>query len=365
MEVNNIKIDNWIKDGDRPLVIAGPCSAESEEQLMETCRGVKEQGINVMRAGVWKPRTRPGTFEGIGEEALTWIENVKAELGVKFAIEVAMPQHVELALKHNIDILWIGARSTVNPFTVQEIADSLKGVDVPVMIKNPINPDLALWIGAIERIANAGITKLGAIHRGFSSHQKTKYRNIPMWQYPIDLKSKFPNMPIIGDPSHIGGSRDMIFDISQKSLDLNYDGLMIETHRDPDNALSDAKQQVTPERLGEILTNLKIRTSTSDDALFINHLEELRDKIDNIDREIVESIAARMRVVEKIGEYKKENNVTIFQLKRWNNVASTRADWAKSFDLSEDFLEDLYKSIHSESIKIQTEIMNKLTENGK
>ncbi len=352
-------IETWVDDFEKPLIISGPCSAETEEQLLETCRQLKKIGINIMRAGVWKPRTRPNNFEGIGKDALIWISEVKKALDVKFSIEVGNPQHVELALKYGIDILWIGARSTVNPFTVQEIADSLKGVDVPVLVKNPINPDLALWMGAIERINNAGITKLGAIHRGFSSLQESKYRNIPSWRIPIDLKSKIPDLPIICDPSHICGNREMIAEVSQKALDLNYDGLMIESHRDPDNAWSDAKQQVTPASLKSIISGLKLRSKDSNNESFKIFLEEMREQIDNADHDIIDAIARRMNLVEKIGEFKKDNNVTIFQVDRWNEIYRTRADWAQAQNMDREFVEEMYKLIHIASIKRQTELLSK------
>lgn len=357
MELTIDKFESWSPVKERPLIISGPCSAESEEQLLDTCTQLYQEGIRVMRAGVWKPRTRPGGFEGIGKDALGWIQTVKKELGVKFAVEVANPDHVEACLAAGIDILWVGARSTVNPFTVQEIADALKGVDVPVLIKNPINPDLALWLGAIERINKAGITKIGAIHRGFSSFQKTKYRNVPAWQFPIELKREFPDMPLLGDPSHICGNREMLLDVAQKALDLNYDGLMIESHRDPDNAWSDAKQQVTPKRLGEMVRELRPRSAHSSSASFNNFMDEMRDQIDNADREILEALANRMRLVEKIGEYKRDNNVTIFQVDRWNEIYKSRAEWGKSLSLTSDFVEETYKLIHVASIKRQTEIM--------
>lgn len=360
MKINNL--ETWIKpvfvnEKRKPVVIAGPCSAETEEQLFNTCKEILEKNgndVDVFRAGIWKPRTRPNTFEGVGEIGLGWFRNVRKELGVPIATEVATPQHVELALKYGVDILWIGARSTVNPFTVQDIADVLKGVDIPVIIKNPINPDLALWMGAIERINNAGITKIAAMHRGFSTFEKTKYRNSPMWQLAIELKSKMPNLPIFFDPSHVGGTRELIEPLSQKALDLNYDGLMIETHINPKDAWSDAEQQVTPSRLDEILEAIKIRTVSSDNEDFISHLDELRQKIDRIDKEIVESLASRMKLVEAIGDYKKANGVAVFQFERWIQVFQTRPEWAAKLGLDKDFIALLYKNIHDESIRLQT-----------
>lgn len=356
MQVSDLS--SWGFGSDKPLIMAGPCSAETEEQLFETAKALKEINISIIRAGIWKPRTRPNNFEGVGIEGLRWAQQVKKELGVKIAIEVATPAHVFEALKHNVDIIWIGARSTANPFAVQEIANSLRGMDIPVFIKNPVNPDLSLWLGAIERIANAGITKIGAIHRGFSSFQKNKYRNAPVWQIPLELKSKFPQMPMLCDPSHISGVRDWIFEISQRALDLDYDGLIIESHRDPEHAWSDAGQQLTPENLGEMLTKLKIRKSTSENPEFIDRLEDLRDQIDNIDREIFEAIAARMRIVDKIGYYKKANNVTVFQVNRWKEISDNRKQWVKGLNLNEEFMEDFFKLIHDASIRRQTAIIN-------
>jgi len=350
--------ESWGFNLQKPFTIAGPCSAETEDQLLDTTRQLKEEGIKIIRAGIWKPRTRPNNFEGIGAEGLVWIENVKKELGLPFAIEVGNPYHVEEALKHNIDILWVGARSTVNPFTVQEIAESLRGVDVPVLVKNPINPDLALWMGAIERISNVGVKKIGAIHRGFSSFQKTRFRNLPMWQIPIELKSKLPNIPLICDPSHICGSRDLIFEVSQKAIDLDYDGLIIEAHRDPDNAWSDASQQVTPKTLGVMLKKLQYRKPTSEDKEFITHLEELRHQIDHLDKEMFEIIAQRMKVVEEIGLYKKRNNVTVFQKNRWQEITKTRHDWAKELNLNQEMIWEVFKLIHDASIRRQEFIMN-------
>ncbi len=352
-------LESWIPHQHKPLIISGPCSAESEEQLLETCRQLSNLKVDVFRAGVWKPRTRPNSFEGYGEKALPWIKTVKEELKVPFAIEVANPHHIELALKYDIDILWLGARTTVNPFNVQEVADALKGVDVPVMIKNPINPDLNLWIGAIERIYNAGIRKLAVIHRGFSSFQSPKYRNVPMWQIPIELKTHLPEMPLICDPSHIAGKRDLLLEVSQKALDLNYDGLMLESHINPDEAMSDPKQQVTPQGLREILSELKIRIvrGESQDEEFINHLDELRSQIDNTDRELIEILKNRMALVEKACEYKRGNNVTIFQVERWNEIFRTRSQWAKKMNLNEDFITEVYKLIHVESIRRETEMI--------
>lgn len=340
-----------------PWVIAGPCSAETEEQFRETATAIRNLGVRTIRAGVWKPRTRPDSFEGIGEEALVWMASLKKDLDILTATEVATAEHVELALKYDTDILWIGARSTVNPFTVQAIADALRGVDRPVLVKNPINPDLTLWLGALERLMRNGLTKLGAIHRGFSSFQKTRYRNVPMWKIPIELKRQWPDLPMLVDPSHIGGDRTMIAEISQVAMDLNYNGLMIETHRDPDHAWSDAKQQVTPEALGQILGDLKVRRALADDRLVVNALEGLREQIDHADQEILEAMARRMSLVERIGEYKKTHNVAVLQMERWNQIYDSRREWAAALNLNPDFVGEFYKMMHQESIRRQTDLM--------
>jgi len=357
----NLEIEpmsQWLKAHKKPLIISGPCSAESEEQMLQTCTALKALKVDVLRAGVWKPRTRPNSFEGYGEKALPWLQTVKKKLGLPFAVEVANPKHIELALKHGVDILWLGARTTVNPFNVQEIADALKGVDVPVMLKNPINPDLALWIGAIERIYNAGIKKLAVIHRGFSSIQESKFRNVPNWQIPIELKTYIPDMPIICDPSHIAGNTELIQEVAQKALDLNYDGLMIESHYDPSIAMSDAKQQVTPTHLKSILEGLKIRIMKDEieNQAFIDGLEEIRKKIDSVDREILEILRTRISLVEQACEYKRENNVTIFQVERWNEIFRTRGSWASKMNLNDEFITEIYKLIHIESVRRETEM---------
>lgn len=350
---------SWIDTGGKPLIIAGPCSAETEEQVVETARQLKALGeVHALRAGVWKPRTRPGSFEGMGEAALPWLQRAKAETGLPIAIEVATPEHVNLALKYGIDILWIGARTTVNPFNVQELADSLRGVDVPVLIKNPVNPDLALWIGAFERIAGAGVTKLGAIHRGFSTGESSKYRNIPMWQIAIELKSMFPQLPIIGDPSHMAGKRAYLYELAQTALDLNYDGLIVESHIDPDKAWSDAAQQLTPTAFGDMLDHLHIRQVQSENVEFQSVMEQIRTKIDSVDRQLVEMLAARMALVEKLAEYKRDNNVTLFQPDRWKEILQSRTNLATKLNLYPELVEEIYKIIHMESIRKQTEVMN-------
>lgn len=355
-----LPMNSWIDTDGKPLVIAGPCSAETEEQVWETVTQIKAEGYaHVVRAGVWKPRTRPGMFEGKGEEALPWLAAVKKETGLPVAVEVATPQHIELALKYGIDILWIGARTTVNPFNVQDLADALQGVDVPVLIKNPVNPDLALWIGAFERINRAGIKKLGAIHRGFSNAQENKYRNSPMWHIAIELKTMFPELPMIGDPSHMAGKRAYLFELTQRALDLNYDGLIIESHRDPDKAWSDAAQQLTPAALGEMLHELHIRKAEYGED-FQGQLDGLRNKLDNLDREILEILATRMSIVEQLGEYKRDNNVAVLQMDRWRQLRKNRSDLGNKLNLYPDFVEELFELIHMASIRKQTEVMNNI-----
>jgi 3-deoxy-7-phosphoheptulonate synthase len=342
---------------ERPLTIAGPCSAESEQQLMATALLVAQQKVQVLRAGVWKPRTRPGTFEGVGTVGLKWLQKAKEATGLLTSVEVANASHAKEALEHGIDILWIGARTTVNPFAVQEIADAIKGVDVPVLVKNPVNPDLELWMGALERFNKVGIERLGAIHRGFSSHAKTPFRNVPQWQLAIELKRRLPELPIICDPSHICGNTHMIPEVSQKAMDLNFEGLMIETHHNPKVALSDAKQQVTPDQLGEILSGLILRKATSKDENFQHVLDELRSQIDQYDEELFDILSQRMAVAEKIGEYKRENNVTIYQTARWNEILETSTSKAEKLGLSSGFVMTILNAIHQESINKQTEIM--------
>ncbi|MEM6523891.1 MAG: bifunctional 3-deoxy-7-phosphoheptulonate synthase/chorismate mutase type II [Bacteroidota bacterium] len=349
----------WRKEEEKPWFIAGPCSAESFDQLKETTLAVNKLGIQTVRAGIWKPRTRPNSFEGKGEEALKWIKDIKTEIDIEFAIEVASATHVELALKYDIDVVWIGARSSVNPFLVQEIADTLKDQNLPVLVKNPVNPDLDLWLGGIERLANVGLTKIGAIHRGFSAFKKSEYRNLPLWQIAIELKRVLPHIPLICDPSHIGGNRSMIFDISQKALDLKYDGLMIETHPDPAKALSDPKQQVTPKQLDDIISQLQIRNNHVDDVVFKSKLDELRNKIDSVDHDIIENLAARMKLIEEIGDYKEQNNVAVLQLERWNEILRSRKEWAAMANLSKEVIAEIYTLIHADSIKKQTEIFNR------
>ena len=343
----------------KPIVIAGPCSAETEKQTLETAHQLKKHENLIFRAGIWKPRTRPNSFEGIGSKGLQWLQKVKEETRLKFTVEVAKAKHVELSLKHEVDILWIGARTTGNPFAMQEIADSLKGVDIPVMVKNPINPEVNLWIGAIERLLDNGIYNLAAIHRGFFTYNNSKYRNIPQWQLALDLKRKFPKLPMICDPSHITGNSNHILEIAQKAMDMSYDGLMIETHIDPKNALSDKNQQITPAELEKILNKLVIRNFETDDKEFKATLKQLRIQIDDLDIELIDVLKRRMDLVEKIGVHKKENKVTILQNKRWMEMLKSRVRYGEENGLSELFIQQLLKAIHQESIDKQNSVMNK------
>ncbi|TVZ58772.1 3-deoxy-D-arabinoheptulosonate-7-phosphate synthase [Flavobacteriaceae bacterium MAR_2010_105] len=357
---NRKELRTWLDDLklNHPLVIAGPCSAETEAQVLDIAHQLKDTDVNYYRAGIWKPRTRPGMFEGVGALGLKWLQKVKEETGLKTATEVANKAHVELALEHDIDLLWIGARSTVSPFIVQEIADALKGTDKIVLVKNPVNPDLPLWLGAIERLASADIKKLGVIHRGFSTYEKTKYRNNPEWQLPIELQTKFPDLPLINDPSHITGKRDMIFDVSQTALDLNFDGLMIETHNNPDKAWSDAAQQVTPKALVQIMKDLKIRKETDPEAEYNTSLNNLRAQIDVIDNQIIEVLGKRMKVADSIGLLKKQKNVAVLQSKRWNEILGKMVLEGEEKGLSEEFILKMFKAIHQESINHQEKIIN-------
>ncbi len=359
LNLNLQPLNTWVKTKNEPLLIAGPCSAETEDQLIATAHLLAKTGkVSVLRAGIWKPRTRPGEFEGIGSIGLTWLKRAKEETGLPTAVEVANAKHVEEALAAGVDILWVGARSTVNPFTVQEIADALKGVDIPVMVKNPVNPDLQLWVGALERINNAGITKLAAIHRGFSSFEKTAFRNEPMWELAIQLKTLCPELPIINDPSHICGNRELIQYVAQKALDLDMQGLMIESHLDPSVAWTDAKQQLTPAALSDLIELLTLRKPESKDKEFTDKLADLRTSIDKIDDQIIQKIAERMQVVQKIGEFKRDNGVTILQVNRWDQIMNKRSAFAKALKLDLNFTGKLLELIHSESIRKQTEIMN-------
>jgi chorismate mutase len=345
-------------DCSKPLIIAGPCSAETEEQVMEVAGELSAMGIRVFRAGIWKPRTRPNSFEGVGSEGLRWLKRVKDETGMKIATEVANVKHVYEALKWGVDVFWIGARTSANPFAVQEIADSLRGIDVTVLIKNPINPDVELWIGAMERILAAGITRIAAVHRGFSGYSKSNYRNKPHWQIPIELRRRMPGLPIIVDPSHIGGKRDLIMDLCQTAMDLNFDGLIIESHCNPDQAWSDAAQQVTPKHLNYIINNLVLRSQDVGNENAVT-LEELRIRIDKLDDEVLNLMEKRMNIAEEIGQFKKENNVTILQSNRWRDLLKKRINIGLSKGLSEEFIQKIYTAIHEESIQHQKMIMNR------
>ena len=357
---NNKNLKTWLNAMDlNHLVIAGPCSAESEEQVLKIAHQLKNTDATILRAGIWKPRTRPGNFEGVGEIGLKWLKRAKDETGLLTATEVANPAHVELALKNDVDLLWIGARTTVSPFIVQEIAEALKGTDKIVLVKNPVNPDLALWLGAVERLRISNINKLGVIHRGFSTYEKNLYRNNPEWQIPIDLQNQFPDLPLILDPSHISGRRAIIFDLCQTALDLNYDGLMIETHHDPDNAWSDAKQQITPKTLDQLTIDLKIRKEEGDALEYLNNLSNLRTQIDVVDHKLTEILGKRMKIADEIGGLKKKNNVAILQNKRWNEILSKMILEGKEFDLSEEFVLKIYKAIHQESINHQKRLYDK------
>ncbi|WP_372795602.1 chorismate mutase [Lutibacter sp.] len=339
-----------------PIVIAGPCSAETEDQVLKTAHLLKDTDTNVFRAGIWKPRTRPGGFEGVGAIGLPWLQKVKEETGMLVTTEVGNANHVELALKHGIDILWIGARTTVNPFVTQEIADALKGVDIPVLVKNPVNPDLALWLGAVERFQAAGISQLGVIHRGFSTYNSLHYRNKPLWHLAIELKKEFPNLPLILDPSHICGRRDTLLDVSQTALDLNFDGFMIETHIDPDNAWSDAAQQITPAQLNTITADLRIRKESSTGEEFQRKLNMHRKELDLIDSNIIEILGDRMGIAGEIGRLKHKENVAILQSGRWADILSKMVEDGATKGLSKDFVEEIFKAIHVESINIQHNI---------
>lgn len=346
----------WAK---RPIIISGPCSAETEEQVLETAQRLAATGkIDVLRAGIWKPRTRPGMFEGIGTKGLPWMQKAKQLTGLPVTVEVATAKQVEDALHFDVDILWIGARTTVNPFSVQEIADALKGVDIPVLIKNPINPDLELWGGAVERIARAGVKQIGLIHRGFSHYGNTEYRNAPMWHLAIEMKRRNPGMLMICDPSHISGRRDILLDVSQKSIDLDFDGLMIESHIDPDNAWSDAKQQIIPEQVAELLSSIVWRKEDVNSEEYHAALEKLRQQINHLDDEMMQLLGQRMKVADKIGQYKRANNITILQTNRWNEILERGSIQGEKIGLSKEFITRYLDAVHMESINHQNKIMN-------
>lgn len=359
-ERKTITFTRDILKGQKPFIISGPCSAESPEQVLEVAKALSKMGsISALRAGIWKPRTRPNSFEGVGEIGLKWLVDAGKEVNLPVATEVAKPEHVELALKAGVDILWIGARTTVNPFSVQEIADSLRGVDIPVWVKNPIHLDLELWIGALERFYNSGINQLGAIHRGFAIGNGNKYRNNPLWEIPIELKRLFPDLPIISDPSHIGGKRELIKLLSQRAIDLNMDGLMIEVHPDPDNALSDIRQQITPSELQKVLSQLIYKRDASSNSDFLHLLTDLRTEIDELDEELLHLLKKRLLIVDKIGDFKQENDVTVFQLDRWIEILNSRSGLAKELGISESFVIEVFKSIHQESIRLQSNFKQK------
>lgn len=341
-------------DSKRPVVIAGPCSAETEEQVMETAKNLAKNGVRIFRAGIWKPRTKPGGFEGVGSVGLTWLQEVKKETGMLVATEVANKQHVEEALNAGVDVLWIGARTSANPFAMQEIADSLVGADVPVLVKNPVNPDLELWIGAMQRIYNAGIRQIGAIHRGFSAYGKHLYRNMPQWHIPIELRRRMPELTLICDPSHIGGKRELVAPLSQQAMDMGFDGLIVESHCNPDSAWSDKSQQVTPEVLNFILNMLVVRDTTQT----TESLTLLRQQIDQIDNDLLEALSKRMRISREIGQYKKEHSMPVVQTGRYDDILNSRAAAAEELGMNGDFMKTVYQAIHEESVRQQIEVLN-------
>ena len=354
--MKEIMQEKWNK---RPLIISGPCSAETVEQVLETAARLAKTGkVDMLRAGIWKPRTKPGMFEGNGVSGLPWLLQAKKITGLPTTVEVATAKHVEDALRFEVDMLWIGARTTVNPFSVQEVADALRGVEVPVLIKNPINPDLELWSGGIERLQKAGVRQVGMIHRGFSSYGNTEFRNAPMWHLPIEMKRRFPGMPLVCDPSHICGNRSMLQSVAQKSIDLDFDGLMIEAHIDPDNAWSDAKQQVTPERLLEMLTALVWRSENTTEQEFINALTTLREQINQVDDELLTLLGQRMKLSDRIGQYKKDNNITILQTNRWNDILERAFQIGEALGLTKEFIIKYFDAVHMESIQHQNKVMN-------
>lgn len=346
---------NLPSDNNRPIVIAGPCSAETEEQVMKTARDLAAKGCHNFRAGVWKPRTKPGGFEGNGENALPWMKQVKEETGMLVATEVAKPEHVELCMKYGIDILWVGARTAANPFAMQDLADAMKGIEVPVLVKNPVNPDLELWIGAMERLNQAGVKRMAAVHRGFSSFDKKIYRNLPMWQIPMELHRRIPNLPIFCDPSHIGGRRELVAPLCQQAMDLGFDGLLVESHCSPDEAWSDARQQVTPDVLDYILNILVVR----DEHVTTEGISMLRKQIDEMDTELMNLLAKRMRVCREIGQYKKEHNMTVFQANRYTEILDKRGAQGALLGMSPEFIAQVFENVHEESVRQQVEILNR------
>ncbi len=357
-----LALPDWGMGFSEKLIIAGPCSAESPQQLMETAAGLEGSGHQVLRAGIWKPRTRPGSFEGVGDIGLPWLRQAGNKSNCLVTTEVANPRHLNLALEAGVDIIWIGARTTVNPFAVQELADTLSGIDIPVLVKNPVNPDLNLWIGALERLHHAGLKRIGAIHRGFSTYGDTEYRNRPNWDLPLELKRRFPQLPLICDPSHICGRRDTLQYVAQKSMDLNFDGLMLEVHSDPDKALSDAQQQITPRGFKELLSDLVIRRTGKGEQLVESSLNEMRGRIDQMDRQILALLASRMEVVRDIGDFKRLHDITIYQADRWDKVRQDRLALGKAMGLSKSFLEQHCNNVLKESIRHQTRVMNESVE---
>ena len=360
MEFPSLK--SWFGEEEHyPYIIAGPCSAETEEQVLKIASFLKStQKVQLFRAGIWKPRTRPGTFNGVGVRGLKWLQRVRAECGLRVTVEVASPKHIEACLRHDVDVLWIGARTVSNPFSVEEISEALRGVDIPVLIKNPLNPDIDLWQGAVERILSSGIRKIAAVHRGFSPFERTLYRNMPRWEIPIELRQRMANIPVICDPSHISGRSDLVQGVSQKALDLTMDGLMIEVHSHPAEALSDSAQQLDFDQFGALMDSLVIRKRTVDDKGFLNQLEELRSQVDSIDFQLIELVASRMNISEKMGEYKYKNNVAVLQMERWMEILRTRSEHGIMKNLEPAFIERLMTLLHRESIRIQTTILDNL-----
>lgn len=357
--MNIIPIEDWGIFSKTPCIIAGPCSAENKNQTIQTAVELKNIGVEVFRAGVWKPRSRPNNFEGVGDVALDWLKEVKQLTGLKLAVEVAMPEHISKCLKSGVDVLWIGARTSVNPFAMIEIAKELNNIDIPILIKNPINPDINLWMGAIERIYKAGIRKLGVIHRGFSTYDKSQYRNLPLWELPIELKRRLPNIPILCDPSHICGSVENIYSVAQFALNLAYNGLIIESHINPSEALSDSRQQLNPFALNKLLNKLELRAQEIENTEFKNKIEVLRKKIDNLDEELLKILSERMEIAKQIGDYKKANNISVFQSNRWNDLLLNRINYGKELNLSEELILNIFNEIHNASINIQNDILKK------
>ncbi|MCF7848772.1 MAG: bifunctional 3-deoxy-7-phosphoheptulonate synthase/chorismate mutase type II [Kiritimatiellales bacterium] len=353
MNMDITPLKDWGLPIDKMFLIAGPCSAETEEQVLETARALADDGVSIMRAGIWKPRTRPGSFEGVGLKGLAWLDRARQETGLKVCTEVAEPAHVEACLEFNIDMVWIGARTTPNPFAIQALADALKGVDIPVLVKNPVNADIGLWVGALERIHNAGINKLGVIHRGFSSTREMVYRNNPNWKIPIEFKRKFPQVPMVCDPSHICGDSKLIFGVAQEAMDLLYDGLMVEVHPNPPEAWSDAKQQLTPAQLMEMMAQLNLSHEESESRDFQQRMEQLRREVDGLDNQLLDALSSRMNIVREMGRLKREQNVSTLQPHRWNEIVQDRVEKGANLSLSNDFVLELMQAVHEEAIRQQ------------